>query len=171
MRLRLQTVHVRGDSGCLPYAWREAGESRSRFKMSKVTRAHKAFRGNFVISDDEGKKFFVLKSAGMPQVGSEVKDLFPGTTKSPKRNTSVPKFLEANLKKEYGAKSKVPYKVMNSIGAMVGNKETAKGEEMQRKHEADMAKFRGEAHGYSNKRPKRKVLSRYAHHPSSDPTG
>jgi hypothetical protein len=74
----------------------------------------------------------------------------------------MPKFLEQELKREYGAKSKTPYKIMNSIGAMVGNKETAKGEEMQRKHEADMKSFKGEAHSYSNKRPKRKVLSRYA---------
>lgn len=46
----------------------------------------------------------------------------------------APKFLETKLKKEYGAKSKVPYKVMNSIGAMKGNKETAKGKNMQKKH-------------------------------------
>lgn len=46
----------------------------------------------------------------------------------------MPKFLETKLKKEYGAKSTVLYKIMNSIGAMKGNKETAKGREMQRKH-------------------------------------
>ena len=46
----------------------------------------------------------------------------------------MPKFLESKLKKEYGAKSKVPYKVMNSIGAMKGNKETAKGRDMERMH-------------------------------------
>lgn len=50
----------------------------------------------------------------------------------------MPKFLEAKLKKEYGAKSAVPYKVMNSIGAMRGNKETAKGRAMQAKHNAKM---------------------------------
>src|SRR6516225_3145055 len=50
----------------------------------------------------------------------------------------MPKFLEAKLKKEYGAKSSVPYKVMNAIGAMKGNKETAKGRAMERKHKADM---------------------------------
>ena len=72
----------------------------------------------------------------------------------------MPRFLEAKLKREYGAKSKVPYKVMNAIGAMHGNKETAKGAEMQVKHEMDS--FKGEAHGYSHKRPKRKVLSRYS---------
>jgi len=73
----------------------------------------------------------------------------------------LPKFLEKKLKAEYGQNSKIPYKVMNSIGAMHGNKETAKGAEMQRKHD-EMSKFKGEAHSYSFKRPKRKVLSRYA---------
>lgn len=46
----------------------------------------------------------------------------------------MPKFLENKLKKEYGANSKIPYKVMNSIGAMRGSKETAKGKAMQKKH-------------------------------------
>ena len=51
----------------------------------------------------------------------------------------MPKFLEDKLKKRYGANSAIPYKIMNSIGAMHGNKETAKGEAMERKHAADMA--------------------------------
>lgn len=46
----------------------------------------------------------------------------------------MPKFLETKLKKEYGAKSAVPFKVMNSIGAMKGNKETPKGVAMEKKH-------------------------------------
>lgn len=46
----------------------------------------------------------------------------------------MPKFLEDKLKHEYGANSSIPYKVMNKIGAMRGNKETPKGEEMERKH-------------------------------------
>lgn len=37
---------------------------------------------------------------------------------------------------EYGPNSDVPYKVMNKIGAMHGNKETAKGRAMQAKHDA-----------------------------------
>lgn len=49
----------------------------------------------------------------------------------------MPEFLEKKLKAEYGANSSVPYKVMNSIGAMHGNKETAKGKAMERKHLAD----------------------------------
>lgn len=48
----------------------------------------------------------------------------------------MPAFLEAKLKKEYGEDSKVPYKVMNKIGAMRGNKETAKGKRMEKKHQA-----------------------------------
>lgn len=70
----------------------------------------------------------------------------------------MPKFLEKKLKAEYGAKSAVPYKVMNAIGAMRGNKETPKGAAMQAMHDA---KFRGESHSYDSNRPKRKVVSRY----------
>ncbi len=54
----------------------------------------------------------------------------------------MPEFLEAKLKKEYGADSKVPYKVMNKLGAMRGNKPTAKGEAMQRKHDAKVSRKR-----------------------------
>jgi hypothetical protein len=50
----------------------------------------------------------------------------------------MPKFLEKKLKKEYGADSSIPYKVMNSIGAMRGSKETPKGEAMESKHKHDM---------------------------------
>lgn len=50
----------------------------------------------------------------------------------------MPAFLEAKLKKRYGAKSAIPYKVMNKIGAMRGNKETAKGRGMQAKHDKKM---------------------------------
>jgi hypothetical protein len=49
----------------------------------------------------------------------------------------MPKFLETKLKREYGENSAIPYKVMNSLGAMKGNKETAKGREMESKHEKD----------------------------------
>lgn len=51
----------------------------------------------------------------------------------------MPAFLEAKLKKEYGADSKIPYKVMNSIGAMRGNKETKKGKRMEAKHKRKMS--------------------------------
>lgn len=57
----------------------------------------------------------------------------------------MPKFLEDKLKQEYGANSSIPYKVMNSIGAMRGNKETAKGREMEKKHaEKKKSAFYGE---------------------------
>ena len=48
----------------------------------------------------------------------------------------MPKFLEAKLKREYGANSAVPYKIMNAMGVMHGNKVTAKGRAMERKHES-----------------------------------
>jgi hypothetical protein len=48
----------------------------------------------------------------------------------------MPKFLESKLKKEYGEKSDIPYKVMNKLGFMKGNKETAKGERAESKHKA-----------------------------------
>ncbi len=45
----------------------------------------------------------------------------------------MPKLLENKLKQEYGAKSDVPYKIMNKLGMMKGNKETAKGRALDRK--------------------------------------
>lgn len=72
----------------------------------------------------------------------------------------MPKFLEDKLKAEYGQNSKIPFKVLNSIGAMRGNKETAKGAAMERKH--DMDKLKGQAHEYDSNRPKRPVRSRYS---------
>jgi hypothetical protein len=46
----------------------------------------------------------------------------------------MPKFLEEKLKKEYGEKSDIPYKVMNAKGFMHGNKETKKGKLADKKH-------------------------------------
>lgn len=46
----------------------------------------------------------------------------------------MPKFLEDKLKKEYGQNSKIPYKIMNGMGVMRGNKITKKGKMMARKH-------------------------------------
>lgn len=51
----------------------------------------------------------------------------------------MPRFLERKLKREYGENSHIPYAVMNSIGAMKGSKETAKGKAMERKHTRDMS--------------------------------
>lgn len=75
----------------------------------------------------------------------------------------MPKFLEKKLKAEYGQNSKIPYKVMNKIGAMHGNKETAKGAEMEAKHKADMKKYTGSAASYKHTRPKRKMVKRSFH--------
>jgi hypothetical protein len=50
----------------------------------------------------------------------------------------MPAFLEEKLKRQYGANSSIPFKVMNSIGAMHGNQETAKGRAMQKKHDRKM---------------------------------
>ncbi len=47
----------------------------------------------------------------------------------------MPAFLEKKLKEQYGAKSDVPYKIMNAMGAMRGSKTTPKGEAMEKKHE------------------------------------
>jgi hypothetical protein len=55
----------------------------------------------------------------------------------------MPAFLEKKLKAEYGSNSKIPYMIMNKIGAMHGNKETAKGMSMERKHAAKMKLMRG----------------------------
>lgn len=49
----------------------------------------------------------------------------------------MPAFLEKKLKKEYGKNSKIPYMVMNKLGAMKGNKETKKGKQMAKKHRED----------------------------------
>jgi hypothetical protein len=52
----------------------------------------------------------------------------------------MPRFLEEKLKKEYGAKSDIPYKVMNKLGVMKGNKETPKGRKEEKKHALDNKK-------------------------------
>lgn len=56
----------------------------------------------------------------------------------------MPKFLEDRLKKEAAKKGKsgkaaarYVYGTMNKIGAMKGNKETAKGRSMEAKHARD----------------------------------
>lgn len=54
----------------------------------------------------------------------------------------MPKFLEKKLKAEYGAKSDIPFKIMNSRGYMRGNKVTAKGEALQAKHDRDISRAR-----------------------------
>jgi hypothetical protein len=52
----------------------------------------------------------------------------------------MPKFLEKKLRAEYGNNDAAIYATMNKLGAMHGNKETAKGKQMEKKHERDMGK-------------------------------
>ncbi len=49
----------------------------------------------------------------------------------------MPEFLEKKLKSEYPNEPAAPYKIMNKLGAMRGNKITARGKAMQKKHDAD----------------------------------
>ena len=51
----------------------------------------------------------------------------------------MPKFLEEKLRAEYGDNPHAIYGTLNKIGAMRGNKETAKGRAMEAKHRRDMA--------------------------------
>jgi hypothetical protein len=51
----------------------------------------------------------------------------------------MPKFLEDKLRAEYGNNPSAIYGTMNKIGAMHGNKETAKGRAMERKHAMTIA--------------------------------
>lgn len=61
----------------------------------------------------------------------------------------MPAFLEAKLKKEAAKKGftgkradKYVYGSMNNSGAMRGNKETAKGKRIEKKHNASTGKMR-----------------------------
>ena len=47
----------------------------------------------------------------------------------------MPAFLESKLKQRYGANSAIPYKIMNKLGYMRGNKETPAGAAAQAKHD------------------------------------
>lgn len=49
----------------------------------------------------------------------------------------MPAFLEQKLRQEYGNNPHAIYGTMNAIGAMHGNKETAKGRAMEEKHKRD----------------------------------
>lgn len=57
----------------------------------------------------------------------------------------MPKFLEQRLRAEYGNNSHAIYGTMNKIGAMQGSKETAKGREMERKHDMKKASAKKES--------------------------
>lgn len=84
----------------------------------------------------------------------------------------MPKFLEDKLKAEASKQgftgrraARYIYGAMNNMGAMHGNKETAKGKRMDEKHarmQADISKFKGKSSEASFRRAKRKVINRYA---------
>lgn len=52
----------------------------------------------------------------------------------------MPDFLESKLRSEYGDNDSAVYGTMNNIGAMHGNKITAKGRAMERKHDSKIPK-------------------------------
>lgn len=79
----------------------------------------------------------------------------------------MPKFLEEKLRSQAAKKGfkgrradRYVYGAMNNIGAMRGNKETARGAQMEAKHRADMKKYTGSVAGYKHSRPVRKVVKR-----------
>ena len=81
----------------------------------------------------------------------------------------MPKFLEDKLRSEYGNNPHAIFGTMNKIGAMRGNKETAKGRQMERKHEADMAKEKAphqirEMRIEVHRGPKNEVTGHTVHH-------
>jgi hypothetical protein len=61
----------------------------------------------------------------------------------------MPAFLEKKLRAEYGDNPHAIYGTMNAIGAMHGNKETAKGRAMEAKHKADEKSHRVKLHGHA----------------------
>jgi len=64
----------------------------------------------------------------------------------------MPKFIEDKLKREYPNNPHAVYGTLNKIGAMHGNKETAKGRAMERKHDA---------HSHISGRPRTQTKSRH----------
>lgn len=80
----------------------------------------------------------------------------------------MPKFLEEKLRREYGNNNRAIYGTMNAIGAMHGNKITAKGRKMEQKHEADMKKATPTHHMQEMRieihRAKGKVTGATVHH-------
>ena len=48
----------------------------------------------------------------------------------------MPAFLKRELQKEYGDNPRAIYGTMNKLGFMKGSKETKKGKEAEKKHEA-----------------------------------
>lgn len=67
----------------------------------------------------------------------------------------MPEFLKKKLQQEYPNNDHAVYGTLNALGAMHGNKETAKGKAMDRKHASDMKKAGGQ-HPHKN-------LGKYLH--------
>jgi len=65
----------------------------------------------------------------------------------------MPKFLEDKLKAEYGDNPRAVYGTLNKIGAMHGNKETAKGRAMEVKHMRHMGHIEHSHKGNSGRKP------------------
>jgi hypothetical protein len=59
----------------------------------------------------------------------------------------MPAFLESKLRSEYGNNPHAIYGTLNKLGALRGNRETAKGRAMQAKHVRDMAARRAKKPG------------------------
>ena len=62
----------------------------------------------------------------------------------------MPKFLEDKLKAEYPNNPHAVYGTLNAIGAMHGNKETAKGRAMEAKHTRDVKTGKASGHPHRN---------------------
>jgi hypothetical protein len=62
----------------------------------------------------------------------------------------MPRFLEDKLKAEYPNNPRAVYGTLNALGAMHGNKETAKGRRMDAKHAKDMARPTRSGHPHKN---------------------
>lgn len=79
----------------------------------------------------------------------------------------MPAFLEDKLRAQAAKRGfkgrradRYVYGAMNNMGAMRGNKETAKGAQMEAKHREDMKKYSGSVSSYKHSRPVRKVVKR-----------
>ncbi len=73
----------------------------------------------------------------------------------------MPKFLEDKLKSEYPNNPHAVFGTLNALGAMHGNKITAKGEAMQAKHNRDVKA--GTAEGMHPKMQQRAQMVKEAH--------
>lgn len=74
-----------------------------------------------------------------------------------------PRFLEKKLMAEYGPNNpSAVYGTMNKLGAMHGNKETAKGRAMERKHAKGAGRSDGQAAAHAS-HPNASRLGPYLH--------